>query len=113
MSNTGRSPEAKKRRNKKSKAKYKGITKALKANLHREQNGECHWCGGAMLLGGEVETQPRTTTVEHLIPLARGGTNKKDNLVAACRRCNDLRGNSLTNPINPTPTPTHDKRRPS
>jgi 5-methylcytosine-specific restriction endonuclease McrA len=44
----------------------------------------CHWrlpgCTG------------RSTTADHVIPLARGGTNELVNLVGACRRCNEQRG---------------------
>ena len=28
------------------------------------------------------------TTVDHIIPVAKGGTDDPENLVAACRRCN-------------------------
>jgi 5-methylcytosine-specific restriction endonuclease McrA len=28
------------------------------------------------------------TTVDHIIPVAKGGTDDLDNLVAACKRCN-------------------------
>lgn len=35
----------------------------------------CHWCGG------------RATTVDHLIPVARGGRHA-GNLVPACEHCN-------------------------
>jgi hypothetical protein len=33
-----------------------------------------------------------TATVEHMIPLSRGGTNEYWNLASACRRCNCMRG---------------------
>jgi RNase P subunit RPR2 len=38
----------------------------------------CHYCGDLLL--------PRQ--VEHVRPLSRGGTNRRDNLVAACISCN-------------------------
>lgn len=34
-------------------------------------------------------------TVEHLTPRALGGTNDRDNLAPACRRCNERRGAAL------------------
>lgn len=34
-------------------------------------------------------------TVDHLVPLARGGTNHEGNLAGACRRCNGARGARL------------------
>lgn len=39
-------------------------------------SGACHYCG-------DFPTQ-----VDHVIPVTRGGTSARDNLVAACRRCN-------------------------
>ena len=47
-------------------------------------------------------------TVDHWIPLCRGGTNSKLNLVCACKACNDLKGNlmpdnfmALLEPVSP------------
>ena len=34
-------------------------------------------------------------TLEHKIPLAKGGSNREDNLVASCRECNRKKGDSL------------------
>lgn len=34
----------------------------------------------------------RSTTVDHVISIARGGSNDLDNLVGACAHCNQLRG---------------------
>jgi len=39
-----------------------------------------------------VWLQGRSTTVDHKLPLSRGGTNDLTNLVGACRRCNEARG---------------------
>ncbi|TDE86011.1 HNH endonuclease [Deinococcus sp. S9] len=42
------------------------------------QNGLCYWC-----------QQPlETYQVDHLIPLARGGSNGPENIVCACQSCN-------------------------
>lgn len=35
----------------------------------------------------------RATTVDHVVPKSRGGANSWDNLVAACIRCNNAKGN--------------------
>lgn len=42
--------------------------------------GECAYCGKA------------ADTIDHIIPLCRGGSNAFDNLVPACRRCNTKKG---------------------
>lgn len=47
------------------------------------QGERCYWCGeGISLQGGDA------ATVDHLIPLAKGGTNAPNNIVCACKVCN-------------------------
>lgn len=64
--------------------------------LYYKQRGCCYWCKRPMILGG---TGDLSATREHLVPQSRGGKAfvKKDgrrvrNIVAACNRCNALRG---------------------
>jgi 5-methylcytosine-specific restriction endonuclease McrA len=33
--------------------------------------------------------------MDHLVPLVRGGTSTKGNLVASCKKCNSARGHRL------------------
>ena len=42
--------------------------------------GECHYCGRP--------TSPRELTMDHIVPLSRGGKSTKGNLVPACKICN-------------------------
>ena len=53
-----------------------------KAAIEREP--ACHWRFPGCTLG--------STTADHLVSLAGGGTNDLDNLVGACSRCNESRG---------------------
>ena len=46
----------------------------------RLKEGLCYFCAKAF--------PPPQLTMEHLIPLARGGLSIKNNLVAACKACN-------------------------
>lgn len=39
-------------------------------------------------------------TIEHIIPIARGGTDDEDNLWLSCRLCNELKG-TLTKAADP------------
>ncbi len=39
-----------------------------------------------------------TATLDHVIPLQKGGSNLKDNLVIACGKCNETRGNLAKRP---------------
>ncbi len=49
--------------------------------------GRCHHCGGQF---------PKTQlTMDHLIPVARGGKSTKSNVVPSCRPCNQSRGHVL------------------
>ena len=74
--------------------------KPLRTRLHLrfvQQGGDCIWCGGQMQFPHKPRKfknrPPRNTaTVEHIIPLALGGADNVDNLVAACRSCNTKRG---------------------
>ncbi len=42
--------------------------------------GTCYYCGRTC--------KPDELTMDHKIPLSRGGTSEKINIVAACRECN-------------------------
>jgi len=46
--------------------------------------GICHYCG-QHFEGSEL-------TMDHVIPLARGGQSTKGNLVPSCRSCNQTKG---------------------
>jgi 5-methylcytosine-specific restriction protein A len=43
--------------------------------------GVCHFCGAKM--------SPKELTMEHLVPLIRGGKSTKGNVVPACKECNN------------------------
>lgn len=46
----------------------------------------CVWCEAGIEDGLEL-------SLDHLVPVARGGDNKTSNLLTACRTCNSRRGN--------------------
>jgi len=43
--------------------------------------GVCYYCGR--------NVGPSELTMDHVIPLGRGGTSDKVNIVAACKQCNN------------------------
>ena len=47
----------------------------------RLDKGVCHYC--------EKPFPPSELTMDHLIPLARGGKTTKGNVVPACKECNN------------------------
>lgn len=46
--------------------------------------GVCHHCG--------KNFSPAELTMDHLIPVARGGFSKKGNVVPSCKECNTKKG---------------------
>ena len=48
---------------------------------------QCYWC--------ECDLSIEGSTLDHLIPKSRGGSNSLENLRLTCRSCNQSRGNSL------------------
>lgn len=56
-------------------------------------NGLCFWCGQKTL---EIEKadqhHPLNPTLDHVIPRAAGGGKGEENIVLACKACNDVRG---------------------
>jgi 5-methylcytosine-specific restriction endonuclease McrA len=49
--------------------------------------GLCHYCGKKFPF--------RELTMDHLVPLSRGGRSTKDNLVPSCKSCNTLKKSLL------------------
>lgn len=43
--------------------------------------GVCYYCC--------QQTGPDELTMDHIVPLARGGRSSKDNLVTSCKECNN------------------------
>lgn len=47
----------------------------------------CHWCGKSV--------SPQEASLDHVIPLSRGGLTNMNNLVLAHKKCNHGRGNEM------------------
>lgn len=65
--------------------RYWSQVKRWRARRVAEQAGLCFYCKKPM-------PQP---TLDHVVPLSRGGSHSYDNTVAACEPCNVVKGNSL------------------
>lgn len=61
--------------------------------LRRETN--CHWCGCEIHWTPRAKVALTLLTIDHVIPVSRGGAHAPDNLVAACYSCNASKGNKL------------------
>jgi 5-methylcytosine-specific restriction protein A len=49
--------------------------------------GVCHYCG--------KQVGARALTLDHVVPLIRGGRSNKGNVVPACKECNTAKKHSL------------------
>jgi len=47
---------------------------------NRVAQGVCHWCGG--------QFPPAELSLDHIVPLVRGGKSSRGNAVPACKECN-------------------------
>jgi 5-methylcytosine-specific restriction endonuclease McrA len=54
--------------------------KKRKEKLYKRQDGQCAYCGISLEYG--------EMTLDHIIPLSKGGTNALSNLRGACMYCN-------------------------
>jgi 5-methylcytosine-specific restriction protein A len=52
------------------------------------REGICHYC--------EKKFAPKELTMDHIVPIARGGSSTEGNIVPACRDCNQKK--KLTTP---------------
>lgn len=66
------------------------VTKRTRFEVLRRDGHTCRYCGAS---APDVALQ-----VDHVIPVALGGTDGPDNLVAACRDCNYGKSSSSPNP---------------
>ena len=56
-------------------------------------SGVCHHCAGKFA--------PVALTMDHLVPVVRGGKSTKGNVVPSCKACNSARQHSLPFEVRP------------
>lgn len=78
-----RAPAIKK---KKERHKRKSNYRKYKIRL-LEKNPFCHWCNMRLTI--------ETATLEHIVPLVRGGLNNSNNYTLACETCNHDRADGM------------------
>lgn len=53
----------------------------------------CFYCGTGLVHDSRGRRRdPHLVTIDHRVPVSRGGTNARDNLVGACLTCNNRKG---------------------
>ena len=61
------------------------VPSPTKAGLHRRDQGACAYCGRVLTLS--------EASIDHIVPHSKGGPATWENLVIACRRCNEHKAN--------------------
>lgn len=80
-----RNPEVKKRNDRAYSYRRRGYNAGyIDWDKVRELDDVCVWCGATDNL-----------TLDHIVPLSKGGDNRIDNLQILCRSCNAKKGNRL------------------
>jgi 5-methylcytosine-specific restriction endonuclease McrA len=54
---------------------------------NRRGRGVCHYCG--------QRVPPRELTMDHVVPIVRGGRSTKGNVVPCCKTCNSQKQSRL------------------
>lgn len=67
--------------------------RAAKKRMLRKQK-TCRWCHCQLSLDGEIPGTKKAT-LEHIIPLKRGGLDQPNNWTLACEECNSRRGHEM------------------
>lgn len=86
-------------------------------NAYKAQQGHCFYCSVEMVLEPQNSHQRhRECTLDHKLPLSRGGIDHWENSVAACSKCNRAKGDMTVEEFaaartTPAPIP-HDGEKP-
>lgn len=83
----------------------KWITKKRRREIYQRDGWRCGYCGRGL------RSLPAERTLDHVVPVSRGGGHENANLKMACKRCNDqkqhrpratwLRLNGVLIPVRP------------
>lgn len=63
------------------------LTKAARSDIYNRDDKRCSICGKPLKYDD--------VSIDHIIPISRGGTNAMDNLRCTCEDCNKLKSNRL------------------
>lgn len=72
------------------------IRRAKRERIYQADGCTCTYCGARVSIGDKLgqasESGTRLATLDHVDPVALGGTNDVTNLVTACVDCNRAKG---------------------
>lgn len=75
-------------------AKRKGISKSVRFRIFARDGFTCRYCG--------MDSTRVVLVVDHVVPVAGGGTNDDENLITACESCNQGKSAKLLDQFAPT-----------
>jgi 5-methylcytosine-specific restriction endonuclease McrA len=70
-----------------------------KINLLYRDDFKCQYCGNQFI--------DKDLTMDHVIPKAQGGKKTFENIVMACRKCNELKADKYKKPLKTPRRPTY------
>jgi hypothetical protein len=73
----------------------KATLKLSRHNIYKRDNYTCYLCG--------EEHGASSLTIDHIIPVSRGGKNTWENLITCCQKCNWDKGDKLLSEIGKKP----------
>ena len=59
----------------------------IKRAIYERQNRLCAYCGDYRAF--------RTMTVDHIIPISKGGADEPENMQCVCKKCNGMKSDML------------------
>lgn len=67
---------------KKEKASRSSLPARVRFEVLKRDAFRCQYCGKQAGGGAELE-------IDHIVPISKGGTSDKENLITACKECNN------------------------
>lgn len=69
--------------------------------LFRMQNEKCFYCNVILVIPSikQCNVSGNYATIDHIMPLSKGGLSELHNLLLACSNCNSKRGARWINPV--------------
>lgn len=74
----------------KARANRFGSTKTTE--VYNRTNGRCAYCGVKLQDNATGKEDHDIFTLDHILPISKGGTRDISNLRSCCKRCNNLKG---------------------
>lgn len=68
------------------------VRRQIRSDLYAAQGGLCSICGRMMEFDGEFAYSQDYATIDHIVAISLGGSNRRENLRLTHRSCNEEKG---------------------